>query len=64
MIFEPYSVMRFVPGSAFTYLPYLSAVSIENKVVVLWKNVWKNVNVRDDILHRKCKIVWRVQEVV
>ena len=45
-------------GSAFTYLAYLSAVTIENKLDVEWKNVWvKNMTVFDDVLHRKHKIL-------
>ena len=45
-------------GSAFTYLAYLSAVTTENKLNVQWKNVCeKNMNVFDDVLHRKHKIL-------
>jgi len=47
-----------VYGSAFTYLAYLSAVTIENKLDVEWKNVCvKIMNVFDDVLRRKHKIL-------
>lgn len=57
MIFEAYSGLRLVCGSTFAYLPYLSAVSIENEVVMLWKSIGKKGNVFDDVLHRKCEIL-------
>jgi len=47
-----------VSGSAFTYLAYLSAVTIGNKLDGRWKNVRvKNMTVFYDVLHRKHKIL-------